>query len=46
MERLRQEAMEEAENQVDQAAVESAELTKLLAPMKLRIKDITADGHW
>ncbi|KAI8880078.1 hypothetical protein K501DRAFT_192135 [Backusella circina FSU 941] len=46
MERLRQEAMEEAENQVDQGAVETAELTKLLTPMKLRIRDITADGHW
>ena len=46
MERLRQEAEKEAENQVDMAAVETEAIQKLLQPMHLRIKQITADGHW
>ncbi|KAI8375575.1 hypothetical protein BD560DRAFT_392720 [Blakeslea trispora] len=45
MERLRQEAEKEAENQVDMAVVETEAIQKLLEPMHLRIKQISADGH-
>ncbi|KAI8971859.1 hypothetical protein BDF20DRAFT_703101 [Mycotypha africana] len=46
MERLRLEAEKEAENQVDMSTVETEALTKKIAPLNLRIKQITADGHW
>lgn len=46
MERLRLEAEKEAENQVDMGAVETEEIRKLIVPMNLRIKQISADGHW
>jgi OTU domain-containing protein 6 len=46
MERIRLEAEKEAENQVDMGAVETEEIRKLIVPMKLRIKQISADGHW
>lgn len=46
MERVRQEAIKESENQVDLAVVETEAITKLVAPMKLRIKQVGADGHW
>ncbi|KAI8057550.1 OTU domain-containing protein 6B [Gilbertella persicaria] len=45
MERLRQEAEKEAENQVDMSVVETEAIQKLLDPMQLRIKQISADGH-
>ncbi|KAF7723061.1 Peptide-methionine (S)-S-oxide reductase [Apophysomyces ossiformis] len=45
MQRLRDEAEKEAENQVDYAAVESAAINELLVPMKLKLQEITADGH-
>lgn len=46
MERLRLEAIKESENQVDLGVVETEAITKLIAPMNLRIKQISADGHW
>lgn len=46
MERLREEAEKEAANQVDQGALETDAIKELLTPMNLRIKQITADGHW
>lgn len=46
MERLRQEALKEAENQVHPGIVETEAITKMIVPMKLRIKQINADGHW
>ncbi|KAI9363813.1 hypothetical protein BD770DRAFT_380515 [Pilaira anomala] len=46
MERVRQEAIKESENQVDLAVVETEAITKLITPMKLRIKQVGADGHW
>ncbi|KAG1240681.1 hypothetical protein G6F68_017424 [Rhizopus microsporus] len=45
MERLREEAEQEAANQVDQGALETDAIKELLTPMNLRIKQITADGH-
>lgn len=46
MERLREEVEKEAANQVDQGALETDAIKELLTPMNLRIKQITADGHW
>ncbi|KAG1436939.1 hypothetical protein G6F56_013339 [Rhizopus delemar] len=46
MERLREEAEKEAANQVDQGVLETEAIKELLVPMNLRIKQITADGHW
>ncbi|KAI9267045.1 hypothetical protein EDC94DRAFT_515573 [Helicostylum pulchrum] len=46
MERLRQEAIKESENQVDLGVVETEAITKLVVPMNLRIKQVGADGHW
>lgn len=46
MERIRLEAEKEAENQVDYGALETEAIRKLVVPMNLRIKQITADGHW
>lgn len=46
MERLRQEALKEAENTVHPGIVETEVITKKIVPMKLRIKQIGADGHW
>lgn len=46
MERLRQEAIKESENQVDLGVVETEAITKLVTPMNLRIKQVGADGHW
>ncbi|KAI8095594.1 hypothetical protein BDF21DRAFT_328575 [Thamnidium elegans] len=46
MERLRQEAIKESENQVDLGVVETEAITKLVVPMSLRIKQVGADGHW
>ncbi|KAG2202538.1 hypothetical protein INT47_012532 [Mucor saturninus] len=45
MERLRLEAIKESENQVDLGVMETEAITKLIAPMNLRIKQISADGH-
>ncbi|KAG2234186.1 hypothetical protein INT48_005986 [Thamnidium elegans] len=45
MERLRQEAIKESENQVDLGVVETEAITKLVVPMSLRIKQVGADGH-
>lgn len=45
MERLRQEALKEAENTVHPGIVETEVITKKIVPMKLRIKQIGADGH-
>lgn len=46
MERLREEAEQEAANQVDQGAIEADAIRELVIPMNLRVKQITADGHW
>lgn len=46
MERLRQEAIKESENQVDPGVEETEAIAKIIAPMNLRIKQISADGHW
>lgn len=46
MERMRQEALKEAENQEDLGVVETEAIQKLISPMNLRIKQISADGHW
>ncbi|KAI8337986.1 hypothetical protein BC941DRAFT_460951 [Chlamydoabsidia padenii] len=46
MQRLREEAEKEAENQVDMGQLESDSIRELLVPMKLRVQEITADGHW
>lgn len=46
MERIRQEAEKEAENQPDLGVVETENISKLVVPMNLRIKQISADGHW
>ncbi|KAG1172635.1 hypothetical protein G6F70_008632 [Rhizopus microsporus] len=45
MERLREEAEQEAANQVDQGAIEADAIRELVIPMNLRVKQITADGH-
>ncbi|CAO3599486.1 unnamed protein product [Absidia cylindrospora] len=45
MQRLRDEAEKEAENQVDMGQLESDSISELLVPMKLRVQEITADGH-
>ncbi|KAI8370497.1 uncharacterized protein BYT42DRAFT_582617 [Radiomyces spectabilis] len=45
MQRLRDEAEQEAEGQVDMAAVEKSAIEELLVPMRLQVKQITADGH-
>lgn len=46
MQRMREEAEKEASGQVDMGAVEKEAIRELLGPMKLRVKEITADGHW
>ncbi|KAI9273722.1 hypothetical protein BY458DRAFT_508031 [Sporodiniella umbellata] len=45
MERLREEAERDAANMPDQGAIETEAIQKLLVPLNLRIKQITADGH-
>ncbi|KAI8079773.1 uncharacterized protein BX664DRAFT_341423 [Halteromyces radiatus] len=45
MQRLREEAEKEAENQVDMGQLEIESIRELLVPMKLRVQEITADGH-
>ncbi|CAO3609770.1 unnamed protein product [Cunninghamella blakesleeana] len=45
MQRLREEAEKEAENQVDMGKLESDAILELLVPMKLKVQEITADGH-
>lgn len=45
MQRMREEAEKEASGQVDMGAVEKEAIRELLGPMKLRVKEITADGH-
>ncbi|CEP09217.1 hypothetical protein [Parasitella parasitica] len=45
MERIRLQAEEDAENQPDLAALETEAIRKLVIPMKLRIKQVVADGH-
>jgi OTU domain-containing protein 6 len=44
--RILEEAMKEAESQVDMSLVETEAITKLIVPMNLRIKQVSADGHW
>lgn len=46
MQRMRDEAEKEASGQVDMGAVEKEAIRELLGPMKLRVREITADGHW
>ncbi|CDH58360.1 otu domain-containing protein 6b [Lichtheimia corymbifera JMRC:FSU:9682] len=45
MQRMRDEAEKEASGQVDMGAVEKEAIRELLGPMKLRVREITADGH-
>ena len=46
MQRMREEAEKEASEQVDMGAIEKEAIRELLGPMKLRVREITADGHW
>ncbi|KAI7884247.1 OTU-domain-containing protein [Lichtheimia hyalospora FSU 10163] len=45
MQRMREEAEKEASEQVDMGAIEKEAIRELLGPMKLRVREITADGH-
>ncbi|ORX48581.1 OTU-domain-containing protein [Hesseltinella vesiculosa] len=45
MERLREQAALDAENIVDMGQIESDCIKELLIPMKLKLQEITADGH-
>ncbi|KAI9310294.1 hypothetical protein BX666DRAFT_1276736 [Dichotomocladium elegans] len=45
MQRMREEAEKEAEGQVDMAALETEAIRELLVPLKLRVHEISADGH-
>lgn len=44
--RILEEALKEAENQPDMSVIETEAITKLIVPMNLRIKQVSADGHW
>lgn len=44
--RILEEALKEAANQPDMSVIETEAITKLIVPMNLRIKQVSADGHW
>lgn len=44
--RILEEALKEAAHQPDMSVIETEAITKLIVPMNLRIKQVSADGHW